>query len=226
MRYLLVLLALSCATTESNSFKSIYAERGVVPGSGGAIDLDAAPTVVPTGTSFGGCTFANGDLTCSSISLTAVGAVNLTQTGRIVAAGGNYIINNGATGVWVSTSGWASGPYYNGAGSVGSLIISPTAPTIGSAGTSPSVITANGSISHRVDVGTGGSATGFTLTLPTAATRWFCVCQNVTTPTTVAAIIQTGGSSTTCVMQQRTQSTNAALAFAAGDDVDCIAIPQ
>lgn len=109
---------------------------------------------------------------------------------------------------------------------VANTVMRNTAPTISASGTSPSVLASNGTASFRVDVGTGGTATGFTMTFPAAANRWICVCQNATTPTTVARIIQTTYSTTTCVMEQRTATTNVALAFAASDDVDCIAIGQ
>lgn len=138
--------------------------------------------------------------------------------------GGNFSTNSGVNST--SSSGWfTTGNYHFGAGGT-RMFLSSTAPTIGSAGTSPSVLANIGANSFRVDVGTGGTATGFTMTFPASTNRWICQCQNATDNSTVRRIVQTGYSTTTCVMEQRTVSTNAAVAFGAGDDVDCIAFPH
>lgn len=138
--------------------------------------------------------------------------------------GGNFSTNSGVNGA--TSAGWSTtASYTHGAGGL-RLLLSSTAPTIGSAGTSPSVLANSGANSFRIDVGTGGTATGFTMTFPASTNRWICQCQNATDNSTVRRIVQTGYSTTTCVMEQRTVSTNAAVAFGAGDDVDCIAFPH
>lgn len=59
--------------------------------------------------------------------------------------------------------------------STNALLISGTAPTIGSGfGTSPSIVANNGTAAFTVNVGTGGVATSGVLTLPAATTGWNC----------------------------------------------------
>lgn len=68
--------------------------------------------------------------------------------------------------------------YFN----TGGMLISSTAPTISSGfGTSPSIVSSNGTASFRVNVGTGGAATSGVIGLPTATNGWNCQVADMTT---------------------------------------------
>ena len=99
------------------------------------------------------------------------------------------------------------------------LTFSETAPTVSSGfGTTP-VITGT-TTSFRVNVGTGGTATGGVLTMPTAATGWNCKVDNLTGQAANRAdqrSVQTAGATTTVTVQNQTISTGAALAWSASD---------
>jgi hypothetical protein len=231
----------------SAEFHSSFSEEGRVPGSvvkktlmGASVDVRAPfSTASPVFT---------GTVTGDRFLSTLTGDVGITHgfgttlgVGSDNVGGGNLAFYsssavqwriNGATGDLTSPAGrnlsttgdvdpGAAGGYQ-----VNTVVMRNTAPTISAAGTSPSVLVSNGTAAFRIDVGTGGTANGFTMTFPAAANRWLCSCRNVTTFTTLTEIVQTGDSTTTCVMQQRTRSTNAALVFVASDDVDCTAVGQ
>lgn len=61
------------------------------------------------------------------------------------------------------------------------LLLSRTAPTISGFGTSPSIVFSNGTAELEINVGTGGTATTGTLTLPAAANGWDCRAQDMNT---------------------------------------------
>lgn len=83
-----------------------------------------------------------------------------------------------------------------------------TAPTISSGfGTSPSIVSSNGTSSFRVNVGTGGVATSGVVGLPAAATGWNC---QVTDTTNNTVTRETANSTTTVTV-------TAAAAWAASD---------
>lgn len=87
-------------------------------------------------------------------------------------------------------------------------LIFVAAPTISSGfGTSPSIVVSNGPSSFRVNVGTGGVATSGVVGLPTAATGWNCVVQDMTNNT---ATRQTASTTTSATF-------TAAAAWAASD---------
>jgi hypothetical protein len=61
-------------------------------------------------------------------------------------------------------------------------LINFTAPTISSGfGTSPSILSSNGTASFRVNVGTGGTATSGVIGLPAASNGWNCFATDMTT---------------------------------------------
>lgn len=104
----------------------------------------------------------------------------------------------------------------------GVLFVSPTAPTVTSAGTTPSVPNANGSVSFRVNVGTGGTATTVVTAMPTAPAGWNCDAQNITANAANRAgqqVVQQASTTTSATVQNQTISTGAALAFTASDIV-------
>lgn len=123
------------------------------------------------------------------------------------------LVINGDLGLTTSTSG------------AGVVAISATAPTVTSAGTSPSITASNGTIAFRVNVGTGGTATTIVLAMPTATTGWNCVGNNLTAAAANTAnfhVVQQSSTTTAVTLQQQTVSTGAALAFVASDIVSVI----
>jgi len=124
----------------------------------------------------------------------------------------------------------ATGDSFNLVGGGGSMRVanviyaSSTAITVTSAGTSPS-ITTNGSITGRVNVGTGGTATTIVLAMPTATTGWNCYSNNITAAAANRAnlhMVQQSSTTTAATLQWQTVSTGAATAFVASDIVSYI----
>jgi len=104
------------------------------------------------------------------------------------------------------------------------LLMSATAPTVTSAGTSPSITASNGTAAFEVNVGTGGTATTIVLAMPTATTGWNCHATNITATAANRAdqaVRQTASTTTSVTLQNQTVSTGAALAFTASDLVRC-----
>lgn len=103
-----------------------------------------------------------------------------------------------------------------------------TLPTVTSAGTSPSIV-GSGSITMRVNVGTGGTATTIVLAMPTATTGWNCMGSNLTAAAAnraaQGAVLEQSSTVSAVTMQQQTLSTGVALPFAASDIVllNCVA---
>lgn len=164
----------------------------------------------------------NGPVTADKFTATGVVSYETAPNGRFyyAGAGGHYIIGNGATGTALSTGGHAGGPYYNGAGVLGALLISPTAPTV-VAGAGASVVVANGTAAFTIDLG-GAAQTG-TITLPAATTGWVVYMQNVTTPASFV-LSQTGGNTTTATFTCYSRTTGLAINWNANDVARCIAI--
>jgi hypothetical protein len=106
-------------------------------------------------------------------------------------------------------------------GGNGALLISRTAPSALSAcGTSPAVTTHNGTAAWVVTGGTGGTATGCTVTLPAATTGWNCSVNNITASAAHRAgvtTVQTASTTTSVTFEYQTVSTGAATAFTASD---------
>jgi hypothetical protein len=88
------------------------------------------------------------------------------------------------------------------------VMVSTTAPTISSGfGTSPSIVSSNGTATFRVNVGTGGAATSGVIALPAASNGWNCQVQDMTNNT----VTRMTASTTT------TATFTAAAAWAASD---------
>jgi hypothetical protein len=104
--------------------------------------------------------------------------------------------------------------------STGHLVWSNTAPTVTSAGTSPSVTASNGTANFIVNVGTGGTASATVMAMPTATAGWTCSVSDITA---AAARIanqsdrQMASSTTSVTVEHFTPSTGAALAYTASD---------
>jgi hypothetical protein len=110
-------------------------------------------------------------------------------------------------------------------GSVGTLLISATAPTISSGfGVIPSVPANQGTAVFTINVGTGGSATSGVIALPTASNGWYVQCTDVTTnSSTVFITKQTAGTTTSATIGNFNTSGSAA-AWAASDVLRCAAL--
>lgn len=107
--------------------------------------------------------------------------------------------------------------------SAGTPMLFVAAPTVTSAGTSPS-ITTNGTVTGRVNVGTGGTATTIVLAMPAATTGWNCSAENISQPNAAnLRLRQTASTTTSVTLQWQTVSTGAATAFTASDIVSFIA---
>lgn len=112
--------------------------------------------------------------------------------------------------------------------STGHVLLSQTAPTVTSAGTSPSVTASNGAATFIVNVGTGGSATAIVMAMPAAFAGWTCQANDITAAAaSVAAQAdhQTASTTTSVTMTHYTVSTGAVLAYTASDLVrfSCVA---
>lgn len=97
-----------------------------------------------------------------------------------------------------------------------------TAPTVTSAGTSPSVTGSNGTAAFRVNVGTGGTATTVVMAMPASTTGWNCFAENITATAANRAgqrVVLQSSTTTAVTVQNQTISTGAALAFTASDIV-------
>lgn len=163
-----------------------------------------------------GSRFVNG----ITVGPTGLGGVsgNAGQTTLNAPDGGAYLIeSNGVIGI-------NSGTLYLMNGGSGSGVISTTAPTVTSAGTSPAMAGANGTATFRVNVGTGGTATTIVMAMPAGITNgWNCDGSNLTAaaanrnPTGV--LLQQASTNTSVTMQYQTVGTGVALAFAISDIV-------
>ncbi len=69
-----------------------------------------------------------------------------------------------------------------GFGTGNSVYASTTAPSAPSFGTSPSVVANNGTMAFTINVGTGGSVSTGSFTMPASTTGWACAVQDVTHP--------------------------------------------
>ena len=99
-----------------------------------------------------------------------------------------------------------------------------TTPTVTGFGTSPSVTASNGTHAFRVNVGTGGTASTGTITLPTAANGWNCFVNDVTNNASFVTS-QDGGTTTTATVTNYSRTTGLAIAWTASDilAVNCVA---
>jgi hypothetical protein len=103
--------------------------------------------------------------------------------------------------------------------STGHIENSATAPTIGTCGTSPSVVVSNGTAVFEINVGTGGTASTCAFTMPAATTGWACQANDVTNPTTGGGynVKQTSAISTTAVTLTGYNTSASATAWTASD---------
>lgn len=132
--------------------------------------------------------------------------------------GGN-LFGDGAGNVKATIDSTGKGTFTGGL-ALASLFASSTAPTIFSGfGTTPSISAPNGTPSFTVTVGTGGTDTGGTITMPAAANRWNCQATNETAAAANRSdgTIVVSSTATSIGLQNQTKSTGAAIAWTAGD---------
>lgn len=98
-----------------------------------------------------------------------------------------------------------------------SLVGNSTAPAIASGFcTSPSISANNGTFAFTVTIGSACAGSTGTLTMPAATTGWVCDAHNTTTPAS-NIVEQSGGSTTTVVLQNYVRTTGVAGNFTASD---------
>lgn len=113
-----------------------------------------------------------------------------------------------------STGNYAIGPV---------PFVTVTTPTLTAGfGTSPSVVSSNGSAAFTINVGTGGTANTGTVTLGAASTGYAASCSDITNPAS-AVTVQTGGSSSTITLANYARTTGLLTAWAASDVIRCLA---
>jgi hypothetical protein len=114
---------------------------------------------------------------------------------------------NTITGALAVTAGYKIGAV---------LAWSNTAPTIASGfGTSPSVTASNGTAAFKINVGTGGTATGGVVTMPAATTGWNCSVTPAAAPQAAAIMYSVATSGTSITITNYTATTGVALAWTA-----------
>jgi hypothetical protein len=101
------------------------------------------------------------------------------------------------------------------------VLISQTNPTIASGfGASPFMTNANGTGFFTVNVGTGGTASTGTLTLPPAAHYWGCTCQDMSTFSTSVFMCRASATNSTTVSITNFNSSAVATPWGSGDYVN------
>lgn len=159
-------------------------------------------------------TFTNKTLSGGTLSGTIAGTPTLS--GNIAFSGNPTVVGSGTLG-------------FTGSGSLvfSAMLMSATAPIISSGfGTSPSIVTSNGTASFTVNVGTGGTASSGVIGLPASTNGWNCFCEDINTfSTTVFRTRQTVSAQSSCTIGNFNTSA-AAAAWASGDTLVCIALAR
>lgn len=105
----------------------------------------------------------------------------------------------------------------------GIMLMSPTAPTMGACGTSPSISMINGTAAFTVTIGTGGTATGCTVNFPAAPNMWACNVSNLFTGANKMMTAQASGNNAE-VFSNYTVSTGVLTAFPASYQFQAVCI--
>ena len=167
-----------------------------------------------------------GILTTANAQITG-GTINNTVIGGSTASSGtfnNLIVNtNQATfnAGLISTNVKGTSSFALGGSS--NIIISATAPTISSGfGTSPSIVSSNGTACFQCNVGYGGSATSGVIAMPAAANGWYAVVNTPVTQATGSTVVS-AQSNVSITLTNYTLSTGVALAWPANYKIWIIA---
>lgn len=146
------------------------------------------------------------NVTCST-NVTCTNKYSVGAANGVYVAGGAVNVNNGTYQL------------------AGKAVASTTAPTISSGfGTSPT-ITANNTMAFKIAIGSGGTASSGVVTMPTANAGWKCDAVDVTTQSTSVFTTRETAYTTTSVTFTQFNTSMAATAWTAGDDIEisCIA---
>lgn len=157
------------------------------------------------------------------------GGIGVAPTGALLVAAGTLTWSSDSAIDSAADVGWArkapgvvgpnDGSSGHGAIAVGAaLTFSSTAPTVSGFGTSPSV--SGTATAFTINVGTGGTASTGTVTLPTATTGWKVQCTDVTNNASFVTD-QTGGTATTATLQNYSRTTGLGIAWTASDILRC-----
>lgn len=173
------------AITGASGFKGNNSGSGEILGTAAS---STAPTLVPTQNS----------------ATTGWGAQATGNMSGITGGAEQIRITTGATDIVTALAGDTNGH----------VLISATAPTISSGfGSTPSIVSNNGSAAFQINVGTGGSATSGVIGLPSATNGWSVQCADVTHADVTT---QTASSQTTATV-------TGASAWTASDKLNCTA---
>lgn len=209
---------ISATTTLNAQVGTTYTVQ--IADSAGAVTLSnssAIAVVLPQPTGSFGAGFA------TTICDVGSGTATLTPTASTIGGNASYILTQGNCVTPISDGSNyqalpSSSTFYGlRLGSAATLLCSIAAPTVTSAGTSPSVTDNNGSCSFAVNVGTGGSASAVVLGLPTAVTGWTCAASDVTTQSTSVFLQKQTASSASAATITNYNASGAATAFVASD---------
>ena len=193
--------------------------------------------VIPKGT---GTSLTNSSITDNGTTVSATEPFSSTGTitsGANGGTAGQIILNGSTSGSATITANATAGTVT--VGGAGTLTVSTinanslyslngrnwaanTAPTISSGfGTSPTIVTSNGSITARINVGTGGTASSGVLAMGTVTNNWNCQVYNLTAHAgnRVDDTVMTASTTNSVTVQNQTKSTGAALAWTASDIV-------
>lgn len=187
----------------------------------GTVAAGRLPTIAANAGGTGLTVYTIGDLLSASAT---------TTLAPIVAVGSGQVLTSAGTG---TLPAWSASPTLTNITAAelnlttelnmgGEMLIVDTAPTISSGfGSSPSIASENGPSAFTIDVGTGGSATGGVIGLPTAATGWNCFVHNQTDWAAGDAARgltrQTAETTTTVTVENQLTSDGVALAWTASD---------
>ena len=109
-------------------------------------------------------------------------------------------------------------------GFIGNILFSGIAPTIASGfGTTPAIVSSNGTATFNINVGTGGTATSGVITMPAATTGWNVVVRPAGAPQADSRTEAVATSATSVTITNYSVSTGAALAWPTGTVLACTA---
>lgn len=133
----------------------------------------------------------------------------------------DFVLSQGGS-MDIASTFKAAGYFFH---SSGHLLFSSTAPIAGTCGTTPSIPANNGTVGFTVNVGSGGTASTCTVTMPAAATGWGCMVSPNGAPQAAAVTYSAPTSTTLITLTNYTQSTGVALAWTSGliFNVNCVA---
>ena len=179
--------------------------------SSGTLNVSRLPTGIPNTSIAGLAASAITDTTNATNISSGTLAIARAPTGT---SGSTLPILNG-TNTWANlqtfTSGWK----------VVNLVVSGTAPTIGSGfGTSPGITFSNGTAAFQVNVGTGGSASSGVVSMPAATNGWSCSVSDVTTQSTSVFLTKQTATNTNSVTVKNYNTAGAATAWVASDKLN------